>query len=164
MTARGGVMTSASFSGILNFMSELHALARRNMTASGQMYTRGRQRLMETLASLDGPATIPAILQAEPSFVQSSLYRNLAVLQAAGLVTKVDVGDDRSYYELSELVTSDHHHHLVCRECRTVVDVTLSNRAERAIERGLADAAGDAGFQLEDHRLDLVGLCAACSA
>jgi Fe2+ or Zn2+ uptake regulation protein len=145
-------------------MRELHTVAKRRMTECGQRYTRGRERLLETLASLDTPATIPTILGAAPNLAQSSLYRNLVVLQAAGLVSKVDVGDDRAYYELSELLTSDHHHHLVCRECRTVVDITLSSRTERAIERGLGDAARDAGFQLEDHRVDLVGVCATCHA
>lgn len=128
------------------------------------MYTRGRQLVMETLAELASPATIPTILRVEPSLVQSSLYRNLAVLQDAGLVTRVDVGDDRAFFELSELVTKDHHHHLVCRGCSTVVDVTLAPRAEKALERALGDAAHHAGFELEDHRVDLVGVCANCQA
>lgn len=145
-------------------MSELHAVARRQLVAAGQLYTSGRQRLVEVLAEIDGPATIPMILQDRPEFVQSSLYRNLAVLHSAGLVTKVDVGEGRSYYELSELVTNDHHHHLVCRECRTVVDISLPSRIERSIDKGLHDVASGEGFQLEDHRLDLVGLCAACQA
>lgn len=128
------------------------------------MYTRGRQVLMETLAAIGAPATIPAILAAAPGLVQSSLYRNLAVLQEAGLVTRVDVGEGRSYFELSELVTNEHHHHLVCRECSTVVDIALPARAERAIERALGDAAEEAGFDLTEHRVDLVGICATCRA
>lgn len=145
-------------------MSELHAVAQRQLVAAGQLYTRGRQRLVEALAEIDGPATIPMILRERPEFVQSSLYRNLGVLHTAGLVTKVDVGEGRSYYELSELLTSHHHHHLVCRECRTVVDITLPVRVERSIDKGLHEAAVGEGFQLEDHRLDLVGLCADCQA
>lgn len=134
------------------------------MRDAGHMYTRGRQHVMETLATFSAPATIPMILHAAPTLVQSSLYRNLAVLQEAGLVTRVDVGDDRAFFELSELVTKDHHHHLVCRSCSTVVDVTLPARAERALERALDDAAQGAGFELADHRVDLVGVCAGCRA
>ena len=145
-------------------MSELHAVAQRQLVAAGQLYTRGRRRLVDALTEIEGPATIPMILDGRPEFVQSSVYRNLGVLHAAGLVTKVDVGEGRSYYELSEMLTSHHHHHLVCRECRTVVDITLPARVERSIERGLHDVAVGEGFQLEDHRLDLVGLCADCQA
>ncbi|MFT3855350.1 MAG: transcriptional repressor [Ilumatobacteraceae bacterium] len=92
------------------------------------------------------------------------MYRNLAVLEQAGVVARVDVGEGRSYFELSELVTKEHHHHLVCRECSTVVDIALPNRAERSIERALEDAAHYAGFELTEHRIDLVGVCAACRA
>lgn len=141
---------------------ELEDLARERMAGSGHVYTRGRQLVMATLARLGAPATIRAILQAEPALVQSSLYRNLSVLEDAGLVKRVDVGDDRAFFELSELLTNDHHHHLVCRSCSTVVDVTLPERTERALDRAFADAAGASGFTIEDHRLDLVGLCGAC--
>lgn len=143
-------------------MADLHGLARDALDHDGQLYTRGRRAVLETLARLGAPATIPAILAAEPGLKQSSLYRNLAVLQSAGLVTRVDVGDDRAFFELSELVTDDHHHHLVCRECRTVVDVTLPHQAERTLDRTFHDVAAAAGYQLTEHRVDLVGVCADC--
>jgi Fe2+ or Zn2+ uptake regulation protein len=145
-------------------MLELDPMARERMSTAGHVYTRGRQLVLQTLAELAAPATIPAILAAAPALVQSSLYRNLAVLEEAGLVTRVDVGDERAYFELSELVTQDHHHHLVCRSCSTVVDVTLPTRAEQSLERVFSAAATEAGFELEDHRVDLVGLCADCAA
>lgn len=143
---------------------QLDRVARERMSGAGHVYTRGRQLVMATLAEIGAPATIPAIMTAAPALAQSSLYRNLAVLEEAGLVTRVDVGDDRAFFELSELVTQDHHHHLVCRECSTVVDVSLPDRAERALERALGEAALGAGFELEDHRVDLVGVCSACRA
>lgn len=143
-------------------VADIHGVARRQMDAAGHRYTTGRQRLMETLAALAAPVTIPAILTEAPGIAQSSLYRNLAVLQGAGLVTRVDVGEERSYFELSELVTEDHHHHLVCKLCAAVVDIVLPARAERVIERTLADAASEAGFELTEHRVDLVGVCATC--
>lgn len=143
-------------------MPDLHGLARQALDEHGQVYTRGRRTVMDTLARLGGPATIPAILDAEPSLKQSSLYRNLAVLQQAGLVTRVDVGEDRAFFELSEQVTDDHHHHLVCRECRTVVDVALPRQAEQALDRAFHAVAEHAGYELTEHRVDLVGVCLPC--
>jgi Fur family ferric uptake transcriptional regulator len=145
-------------------MVDIHGISRRRMEEAGHMYTRSRRLVMDTLAELPGPSTIPMILRAEPSLVQSSLYRNLAVLTEVGLVSRVDVGDDRSYYELSEIVTNDHHHHLVCRACRSVVDIALPARAERALDKTFAEAARSAGFDLREHRVDLVGVCAQCLA
>lgn len=158
----GVVLGRRRFLGILILVSEFHSIAKRQMDNAGHVYTRGRQQLMEALAAISAPATAPVIQQQAPGLVQSSLYRNLAVLQEAGLVTRVDVGEGRSYFELSELVTKEHHHHLVCQECRTVVDIALPAKAERAIERALGDAAEGAGFELTEHRVDLVGVCAAC--
>jgi Fur family ferric uptake transcriptional regulator len=143
-------------------MVDIDGIARHQMQQAGHMYTRGRRAVMETLAAIDAPATIPMILQASPTLVQSSLYRNLAVLADAGLVSRVDVGDNRSYYELSEMVTNDHHHHLVCRTCRTVVDIALPVRAERSLDKTFGEAAATVGFDLEEHRVDLVGVCADC--
>ena len=145
-------------------MADHHSIVRRQMGAAGHRYTRGRQSLVDTLATIGAPATIPKILREAPHFVQSSLYRNLAVLQDAGVVTRVDVGEGRAYFELSEAVTEEHHHHLVCRECSAVVDIALPTRAERDLERVLDDAAQGAGFELTEHRVDLVGVCAACRA
>lgn len=145
-------------------MLDLHGLARRALDDEGQIYTRGRRAVLDTLAKLDGPVTIPAILDAEPSLKQSSLYRNLTVLQQAGLVTRIDVGDDRALFELSEMVTDDHHHHLLCRTCRSVVDITLPRQAERALDRVFHEVAEEAGYQLTEHRVDLVGVCKSCAA
>jgi len=145
-------------------MVDVHGIAKRQLDETGHMYSRARRVILDTLTSLNHPATIPQILEIAPSLAQSSLYRNLAVLHEAGLVTRVDVGDDRSYFELSEAVTNDHHHHLVCRSCRSVIDVALPDRAERALDRAFSTAAVDAGFKLEEHRVDLVGICATCRA
>ncbi|MFT3854496.1 MAG: Fur family transcriptional regulator [Ilumatobacteraceae bacterium] len=145
-------------------MPELDAVVRPLMDGKDHRYTQGRRALVDTLARLAAPVTIPTLLREMPDAVQSSLYRNLAVLEDAGVVTRVDVGEGRSYFELSEQVTQEHHHHLVCRECRTVVDIALPSRAERSIERVLEDAAHYAGFDLTEHRIDLVGICANCHA
>ena len=41
-------------------------------------------------------------------------------------------------------------------------DFTVSPRLERSIDEALIEVAEQAGFQLDHHRLDLVGLCEAC--
>jgi len=144
-------------------MPEFDAIARQRMAAAGHVYTSGRATVLATLAELGAPATTPMILDAAPQLVQSSLYRNLTVLEQAGLVQRIDVGEGRAYFELGEALTDDHHHHLVCRGCGLVADVSLPEPAEQALDAAFASAATAAGFTLEDHRVDLVGLCAACA-
>ena len=141
----------------------MNEIALEKLRHDGQRYTTGRRAVLQTLAEVASPVTIPMILHRQPDLAQSSVYRNLAVLESAGLVTKISMGDEHAHYELAEELTQHHHHHLVCTGCGTVGDVTLSPTVERALDKALAQAAAASSFQLHDHRLDLLGLCAACS-
>lgn len=118
---------------------------------------------MHALAAAGEPLTIPMILRHDAELAQSSVYRNLGVLEQAGLVSRISLGDEHAHYELGEVLTEHHHHHLVCRRCGRVSDVTLPDSAEHAIELALRELAQRISFAVEEHRLDLVGVCADCS-
>lgn len=127
-----------------------------------QRYTSGRRRLVTALQSGDGPLTITQILDADPSLPQSSVYRNLTILEDVGAVTRIITRDDFARYELAEHLTG-HHHHLICSACGDVADFALDNRAESSLDQALHRAAEDVGFEIETHRLDLLGTCCDCS-
>ena len=93
---------------------------------------------------------------------QSSLYRNLTVLQEAGVVTRVMSSQEGGLYELAEHLTG-HHHHLVCSECGDVRDVKVPDALEHDLDTALLRLAKREGFSLDHHRLDLIGRCAQCS-
>ena len=141
---------------------EMDQIALTRLRADGQRLTSGRQLILKALAELDEPVTIPALLQRQPSLAQSSVYRNLAILEQAGLVSRIAMGDEHAHFELAEELTNHHHHHLVCSACGRVRDVTLAPRTERALDKALAQAAEEADFELRHHRLDLVGHCGDC--
>jgi Fe2+ or Zn2+ uptake regulation protein len=141
--------------------SELHAEVDRLLAADGQRYTTGRRRVVEVLAVAAQPLTIPEILERDGDLSQSSVYRNLAVLERAGAVQRVVATGEWSRFELAEQLT-DHHHHLICASCGTVRDVTVPAALERSLARSLGDLASVEGFAIDHHRLDLVGRCAAC--
>ena len=126
-----------------------------------QRYTGGRRRLVAVLQTGDGPLTITQILSADPSLPQSSVYRNLTILEEVGAVTRIVTRDDFARYELAEHLT-EHHHHLICSTCGDVADFSLDPRAETSLERALRRAAEAAGFDIDTHRLDLLGTCSSC--
>lgn len=129
----------------------------------GQRSTTGRRALLETLATADRPLSIPELLTACPGLSQSSAYRNLDVLEHAGIVRRlVQPNADHARFELDEEFTT-HHHHLICRRCGAITDVTLAPQVEHRIEDALAAAARAEGFTAERHTVDLIGLCHACS-
>lgn len=130
------------------------------LLAAGQRFTTNRRTIVDALIGGDRPLSIPEILEAT-TLPQSSLYRNLTVLEAASVVTRVITTDEWGRFELSEELTG-HHHHLVCSQCGAVTDVTIPDDVESDLDKALEKLATRAGFELSHHRLDLVGLCAQC--
>ncbi len=126
-----------------------------------QRYTPLRRVLVETLASSPRPLTMPEILAAAPELPQSSAYRNVTTLIEAGVVRRVTGTDEHGRYELAEEI-SGHHHHLVCAACGRVEDVSPSPRLERALGDAARIVADEQGYQVIEHRVDLLGLCPSC--
>ena len=140
----------------------VHSTAADRLRDEGQRYTTQRRGLVDLLVEVEQPLTIPQLLERQPGLSQSSAYRNLAVLERAGVVHRIAGADGFARYELTEDLTG-HHHHLICNRCGEVVDFAVSDAVERDLEVALHRAAERAGFQVSGHRLDLVGTCAGCS-
>jgi Fe2+ or Zn2+ uptake regulation protein len=142
--------------------TDLHATATARLRADGQRYTSRRRALVDLLAEIDQPLTIPQLLEQRRDMAQSSVYRNLAVLERAGVVHRIVTADEFARYELAEDLT-EHHHHLICASCGDVTDFTVPEAVEQDLEAALAKVAKRTGFLVTDHRLDLVGTCPRCA-
>jgi Fe2+ or Zn2+ uptake regulation protein len=116
---------------------------------------------VELLAN-EGPLSTPEVLRGRGGLKQSSVYRNLAVLEHAGVVRRVVTDEEFGRYELTEDLTG-HHHHLICSSCGRVEDVTVPSQLEGTLDRTLDRLAKRAGFADVDHRLDLIGTCSDCA-
>lgn len=140
---------------------ELHQRIAGRLRDDGQRYTANRRDLIEVLLDAAQPMTIPEILTRRDGLAQSSVYRNLTVMERAGVVTRVVTNSEWGRYELAEDLTG-HHHHVICTQCGAVNDIELPDQVERSISAALAGIAEQTGFAIEDHRLDLVGKCGGC--
>ncbi len=143
--------------------AELHTKVADRLAAIGQRYTSGRRLLVDALVRAGSPLPLPAILTRHRALKQSSVYRNLAALEQAGVVRRVLTDEGFGRYELTEDLTG-HHHHLVCSNCGAVEDVDFEPGFEETLEAQLADLADRTGFSAVSHRLDLIGLCRRCAA
>jgi Fur family ferric uptake transcriptional regulator len=141
--------------------ADVHHVARKRLGDAELMYTKGRRELVELLARLVRPATMPELLEMRPRLTQSSMYRNMTDLESAGVVQKVVGTDERTRYELAEDLIG-HHHHSICTQCGAVADFVVPTRTERALETALGRALSDSRFVPTGHRLDVLGICAAC--
>ena len=144
-------------------MSEdLHASVAERLKHAGQRYTTKRRNLVALLEDAGQPMSIPDIVSEGARLPQSSVYRNLTVLEQAGAVRRVITDDEFARYELAEELT-EHHHHLMCSNCGRVEDVTIPAELESSMTRTLDRVAKRAGFASVSHRLDLIGLCRECA-
>ena len=143
-------------------VDEIHEGVAVALTAVEQQYTANRRTLVALLTSVDQPVSLPEIMEREPQLAQSSVYRNLGVLEQAGVAVRIVTNDEFARFELAEAHGGHHHHHLICSSCGAVEDFTLSSSVEATIVGELEALANRHGFVPTEHQVDLVGLCADC--
>lgn len=85
----------------------------------------------------------------------ATVYRNLQVLEESGQVDALRSPGGEMLYRTCD--ADEHHHHLVCTTCGRAEEVELDG-----MEQVIQDLAKKYGYELLDHTLELVGLCAQC--
>ena len=125
-------------------------------------YTVSRRAIVRGLHAAAGPVTLPELLDLAPDLATSSTYRNLSLLESAGVVRRLITSDDHSRYELAESLT-EHHHHLICQKCGLVRDVTLADPVESALDDAFDEVAARERFTLSSHAIDIYGICPDCN-
>ncbi|KRC53947.1 MULTISPECIES: Fur family transcriptional regulator [unclassified Nocardioides] len=86
----------------------------------------------------------------------ATVYRTLQAMAESG---EVDVRHGPAGEASYRRCSASHHHHLVCRSCGRTVEITGS-----AVEKWAHAVADEHGFTDVAHTVELIGLCADCSA
>ncbi|HPN72427.1 MAG TPA: transcriptional repressor [Candidatus Omnitrophota bacterium] len=98
-----------------------------------------------------------------PQIGLTTVYRTLDILAQMGMVSKFDFGDGRARYELKTSGEKSHHHHLVCTECKKVInyndfmdeELECMGKTEKALSRKY-------NFDIKSHVVQFYGLCEKC--
>lgn len=141
--------------------SPLHDAVGLRLADTDQRYTRQRRAIVEALERAGRPLTVPEILETTPRLAQSSTYRNLVALTDLGVVDRLVGADDHARFELAETL-SGHHHHLICAQCGRVEDLHSSLELERALGDVARSVSAEQGYEISDHRIELIGSCGEC--
>lgn len=91
----------------------------------------------------------------DASIGQTTVYRTLKLLSEAGLAREVRFGDGRTHYEHN--YKHQHHDHMICSECGRIIEF-FSAELE-AIQDSMA---AKHRFQVTQHLLRIIGICAEC--
>jgi Fe2+ or Zn2+ uptake regulation protein len=130
------------------------------LTSMNYRNTKQRRVILETVERHGGHLTADEIYQLarrrHPHLSLGTVYRNLRVLAAQGAVRELDFGMAVTYFE----TTKAPHYHLICRICERIMDVELP--IEGSLMKLVMRTPGVGGFQIEEHRLDFIGVCEAC--
>jgi Fur family ferric uptake transcriptional regulator len=95
------------------------------------------------------------VCQEHPGIGLVTIYRTLEMLTKLGLICEVHAGDNCRSYLMRR--PSEHHHHLICSNCGTVIDFTDCDLG--ALERRLSK---ETGFKISGHLLEFLGKCRKC--
>jgi Fur family ferric uptake transcriptional regulator len=88
---------------------------------------------------------------------RASIYRVLELLHDRGLVTRLDLGDSMTRYEIVD-PAGVHHHHLLCESCGCLVPFDDGD-----LERSLDRLSRRLGFRMNGHEVIVRGDCQACT-
>ena len=125
----------------------------------GYRLTPQRQLVLEAVERLEH-ATPDAILtevrRTAGGVNISTVYRTLELLEELGLVSHAHLGHGAPTYHLAD---RHHHLHLVCRDCKEVIEADVSEAASFT-----AHLRETFGFETDMKHFAIFGRCASCSA
>src|SRR5438477_5595073 len=110
---------------------------------------------LHTEGHMSGEDLYRLVHDEDPSVGQTTVYRTLRLLTDAGLAREVRFGDGRAHYEHN--YKHEHHDHMICSECGKIIEF-YSPELE-AIQDAMA---AKYKFQLTEHLLRMIGICADC--
>jgi len=87
----------------------------------------------------------------------TTVYRHLALLTEDGQLDALQTADGELVYRRCR--SAQHHHHVVCRQCRRGTEVELPD-----LEQWAESTAQALGYTDISHTVEIFGLCSACSA
>jgi Fe2+ or Zn2+ uptake regulation protein len=118
--------------------------------------TQQRRVVFETVRATRAHPTADVIFEqvrhSLPKISLGTVYRNLAVLKAEGLVREVQGTDRRTRYEAN----IGPHAHFVCTRCGEIRDLSGTLEVDWRTQKDLV------GCEVLEQRVELLGLCPTC--
>jgi Fur family ferric uptake transcriptional regulator len=125
---------------------------------AGYRRTGARRWIADLIAARNGPFTAADLVEDARArrlgIGRATIFRTLDVLADLHAVERLDLPTGEHAYVACEPV---HHHHVVCSECGASRDV--DDAGWRSVVR---DIEKRTGFRIDDHRLELFGVCPGC--
>ena len=133
------------------------AALNRYIAEKGLKQTRQRNLIVETFFEAGGHLNVEELLalvrEPDARISAATVYRTMKLLTDSGLAHARQFGDGQTRYETA----GEHHDHLICTGCGLIVEFE-----NEEIERLQLAIARSHGFEMENHKMELYGLCRTC--
>lgn len=130
------------------------------LDSAGYRLTEPRRALATLIADQDGHFTAAELVAAAGEqrlgVGRATVFRTLDALEEIGAIERLDLPNGEHAYVACEPA---HHHHIVCTRCGRTVEID-----DAGLRPVVREVARETGFRVDDHRLELFGLCPACQA
>ena len=130
------------------------------IAARGLKATRQRDLIVDTFFSQSGHLSVDELLTQvtarDATIGAATVYRTMKILTDAGLASARHFEGGQTRYEAA--IDRHHHDHLICTSCGRIFE--FENERIESLQESVA--AGH-GFTVTHHKLELYGICKACS-
>lgn len=92
-----------------------------------------------------------------PEIGLATVYRTILLLEELGVISRLDLNDGCSRYEIVHSNETHRHHHLICNNCHKVSEVQ-----DDLLEELEADIEKQYKFKILDHSVKFYGICDEC--
>jgi Fur family transcriptional regulator, ferric uptake regulator len=130
------------------------------LDSAGYRRTEPRRALAELIANRAGHFTASELVDEARvrrlGVGRATVFRTLEALEALGAVERLDLPSGDHAYVVCQRA---HHHHVVCSRCGRTSEID-----DGGLRVVVNEIARRTGYRVDDHRLELFGLCPACMA
>jgi Fur family transcriptional regulator, ferric uptake regulator len=130
------------------------------LDAAGLRLTGARRVLAELIAQQDGHFTaaelVGRVRGRKLGIGRATVFRTLEALERIGAAERIDLPSGEHAYVACARA---HHHHVVCSACGRTSDID-----DAGLRTVVHEVATRTGYRIDEHRLELFGLCPACQA
>ncbi len=120
-------------------------------------FTKQRRAVLQAVLDLGSHPTAEDVVASAPvrksGVSRATVYRTLEHMASMGVVHRVDHRGSAIRYDGRTVL----HHHFICTRCNRVTDI-----ASATLDAIPIPPAGNFGFLVKEHRVQLSGLCRHC--
>lgn len=149
-------------------MEDINLELFKNFREKGHRLTTPRKAILSILSNTEEHPSVEEIYfeahKNYPSIGITTVYRTLDLLVSWGVVHKFDFGEGKSRYELiGHPKGLGHHHHLICRDCKKIINYTdLIDQEIELITKLEKRLSKKYNFKIQNHIIEFYGVCNNC--